>query len=900
MALLPFLAAQVVGQNTSSNGFVCQSGAAAVTQNASFTALGCYNDSTVSILSASKLSSIAMTPQFCANYCSGKGYAYGGINFGTQCFCGQVPNLAGNNKLSDSNCSQKCTTDPSQSCGATYKMSLLQINSPQSNASTGSASTAFTPACQTSPLCSQKICNTSLSITERVNSLINSFTLEEKILNLVDASAGSSRLGLPPYEWWNEGTHGVGSAPGVQFPNMPANFSYATSFPSPILYAAAFDDDLIRAIGNVVGREGRAFGNNGFAGFDYWTPNMNEFRDPRWGRGQETPGEDAFHVSSYVRNFVPGLQGDSLNDKQIIATCKHYAVYDLETGRYGNDYNPSAQDLSEYYLAAFKACVRDAKVGSIMCSYNAVDGVPSCANDYLLQDILRNHWNFTADYQYVVSDCGAVTDIWQYHNYTNTEEAAASVALNAGTDLECGSSYIKLNQSVADNQTTIARMDQALGRLYQALFTVGFFDGSAYQNLDWADVATPDAQDLAYRAAVEGMVLLKNDGFLPQNDTSRVQKVAVIGPYANATTQMQGDYSGTAKYLRSPLEAFNNYDGFQVLYAEGTAINTNSTGGFAAALTAARQADFIIYLGGIDNSLEAETLDRLNLTWPGNQLDLVGQLANLSKPVTVVRFGGGQCDDSPLLSNPKVNSLIWAGYPSQSGGPALLDILTGAQSIAGRLPTTEYPASYVDEVSIYNINLRPNGSYPGRTYRWYTGTPVLPFGFGLSYTTFDFAWKKALRSTYNIQDVITQLSGSLGDLNDVSPFGTITAIVTNTGRVASDYVGLLFISSDNAGPVPRPIKTLVAYDRLHNVAVNGNQVLSLPLTLGSLARADENGNTVIYPGDYTLALDNDKVLTFNFTLTGQPATIETMPAPAATYNTTVPVHIQPPSMQAYS
>jgi len=278
-------------------------------------------------------------------------------------------------------------------------------------------------------------------------------------------------------------------------------------------------------------------------------------------------------------------------------------------------------------------------------------------------------------------------------------------------------------------------MDQALTRLYQALFTVGFFDGSAYQYLDWSDVATPEAQKLAYTAAVEGIVLLKNDGFLPVSQMQKVQRVAVIGPYANATTQMQGDYSGTPKYIRSPLSAALNLNQFEVIYAEGTAIDTNVTTGFAAALSAAAQADFTIYLGGLDNSLEQETLDRTSLAWPGNQLDLINQLGNVSKSLVIVQFGGGQVDDAPLLNNSNVNGLLWAGYPSQDGGPAIMDIITGKVAPAGRLPVTQYPASYVDEVNIFDISLQPNGSYPGRTNRWYTGVPTLPFAYGLHYTS---------------------------------------------------------------------------------------------------------------------------------------------------------------------
>jgi len=527
----------------------------------------------------------------------------------------------------------------------------------------------------------------------------------------------------------------------VQFPDEPLNYTYATSFPSPILSAAAFDDELIAGIGEVVGREGRAFGNGGFSGFDFWAPNINPFRDPRWGRGQETPGEDILVVKNYVRNYVPGLQGPDPLDKQIIATCKHYAVYDLENGRYGNNYDPTQQDMADYFLAPFKTCVRDVAVGSVMCTYNAVLGYPSCANEYLLEEVLREHWGFTNDYNYVVGDCGAVQDIFSYHNCTNTEVGAASVAINAGTDLDCGQTFIKLNQSLAHEQTTEDRLDEALTRLYNALFTVGFFDGSEkYGSLDFSDVGTPDAQALAYRAAVEGITSLKNDGTLPLSG-KKARKVAVIGPYANATEQMQGDCSGPPKYLRSPLYAFNRHAAWDVTYVMGTDIDTNDTSGFKAAVAAAKKADIVIYLGGIDNSLESETNDREDLAWPGNQLDLISQLSDQA-PV------GGQVDDSALKENSNVKALIWAGYPSQDGGPALLDVMIGKQSIAGRLPITQYPASYANEVSIFDINLRPNATYPGRTYQWYTGTPVYPFGFGMHYTTFDSSWSASPESSY--------------------------------------------------------------------------------------------------------------------------------------------------------
>lgn len=542
---------------------------------------------------------------------------------------------------------------------------------------------------------------------------------------------------------------------------------------------------------------------------------MNNFREPRWGRGQETPGEDVLHVQNYIRNFVPALQGDDLDNKQIIATCKHYAVYDVETGRYGNNYDPTQQDLADYYLAPFKTCIQEAHVGSVMCSYNAVLGIPSCANEYLLEEVLREHWNFTADYHYVVGDCGAVGDIHDFHNFTESPEDAASVALNAGTDLDCGSTFVSLNESLAANTTSTSRVDEALTRLYNALFTVGFFDGGKYQSIGWEDVGTPEADSLAYEAAVSGMTLLKNTkGFLPLEGRQK-RKVLLVGPYANATEQMQGAYSGTPREIVSPLQALDGYGVWDISYEKGTGISLNSTEGFEAAISAAADADVVIFFGGLDNTLERETNDREDLKWPGNQLDLIEQLADTGKPVVVAQFGGGQVDDSALLRNKNVKALIWAGYPSQSGGTALLDILTGKKSISGRLPVTQYPASYADKVSIYDVNLRSNATYPGRTYQWYSGEPVLPFAYGLHYTTFSSKWTQKLRNSYNIQQLVSKArSSSTGTfMPDTIPFATVQASVKNTGRRVSDYVGLLFLSSKNAGPAPRPTKRLVSYAR---------------------------------------------------------------------------------------
>ncbi|KAM3074473.1 hypothetical protein ACMFMF_006482 [Clarireedia jacksonii] len=689
-----------------------------------------------------------------------------------------------------------------------------------------------------------------------------------------NAAPGVVRLGLPAYNWWNEALHGVAGSPGVSFASS-GNFSYATSFPMPILTSAAFDNALVKSIATVVGREGRAFANFGKSGYDFWTPNINGFKDPRWGRGLETPGEDPYRISQYIMNLIPGLEGGiNATEKQVIATCKHYAVYDVETGRNSYDYDPTAQELSEYYMIPFKTCARDAKVGAIMCSYNAVDGIPSCANRYLLQTMLREHWDWNEPYHWVTSDCAAITNIYNDHHYTNSSVNAAAVAVNAGTDLACesGTIYNSLTDAVSAGTTTESIIDQSLSRLYTSLVHVGYFgDASTYSSIGWEDVNTAEAQQLAYDAAVEGMVLLKNDGTLPL--PLNLTNVAVIGPWATATSQMQGNYYGTAPFLISPLTAFEA-SWKNVTYHEGTAIDTNDTSGFSAALAAAGNADYIIYCGGIDTSIEAEGKDRVSITWPGNQLSLISELAGLGKKLIVVQFGGGQLDDTAILGNSKVNSLLWAGYPGQAGGNALRDILDGTRSVAGRLPVTQYPTNYTNEVSIFNPGLRPSSVNPGRTYMWYP-TPVLPFGYGLHYTNFTFTWGTVPSSTYAISDLVSGAASII----ESTPFVSITAKVTNTGSRVSDYVGLLFISTNNAGPSPYPIKTLVSYDRLFNITTGGSDTLTLPLTIGSLARAEINGSFVIYPGTYTLKLDNEAALSYSFTLTGVETLIESVPIP---------------------
>ncbi|KAG5983381.1 hypothetical protein E4U55_000057 [Claviceps digitariae] len=836
--------------------------------------VGCYQDQdTVHDLTGPQLSVYsANSPEYCANLCGLAGFSYSGVKNGIKCFCGhQIEKYA--IKGNDASCNTTCPGNAGETCGGATMINIYQIDNPEKNAQ----SKLGGPDCNREPLCSNKICDSSLAMTERASALVNAMTLDEKIANTGNSAAGAPRLGLPHYAWWNEALHGVAkNSRGVQFQTpLGDDFSAGTSFPMPILMGAAFDDALIREVASTISIEARAFGNAGYGGLDFWTPNINPFRDPRWGRGMETPGEDPYHISKYTYNLVTAFEGDRSDFKRAMATCKHYAAYDTEDGRLSNDLKPTPQDMADYYLPMFQTCVRDAKVSSIMCAYNSVYGIPSCASSYLLQDILRDHWNFTEPYNYVVSDCDAVANIYDPHHYASSLAAAAADSLNAGTDLDCGPTYgTSLGEAIQSKLTSQTVLDKSLTRLYSALIKVGYFDSvPEYSSLSWRDVNTPQAQKLAYQAAVEGMTLLKNDGTLPLS--KNLQKVAVIGPWANATTQMQGNYYGPAPFLTSPLSALQKRWS-QLHFEPGTDINSTNTTGFAAALSAAKTADCIIFMGGIDATIERESLDRQAITWPGNQLDLISELSKLGKPLVIVQFGGGQIDDAPLLQNSNVNSILWAGYPGQDGGNAVLDVLTGVAPPAGRLPITQYPANYVDGNDITNMNLRPSSGFPGRTYMWYTGHATLPFGHGLHYTNFSISWDRVPSNSYDIASLISSATAN----KDSSLFQTFSIDVKNTGgaaELASDYVGLLFLSSTNAGPAPYPKKQLVSYGRLRQIKIGTSQRLDLAVNLGSLARADSHGDKYIFPGDYTVAVDNDAKVSFTFKLTGQPALIDTLP-----------------------
>src|SRR6266850_6896203 len=407
----------------------------------------------------------------------------------------------------------------------------------------------------------------SLPIEKRVDDLVSRMTLEEKVSQMMNAAPAIKRLDIPEYEWWNEGLHGVARA------------GYATVFPQAIGLAATWDTELMHQIADVISTEARAKHNEfvrnnergRYKGLTFWSPNINIFRDPRWGRGQETYGEDPYLTARLGVEFVKGLQGSDPRYLKVVATPKHYAVHSgPEPERHAFDAKIDERDLRETYLPAFRATVMEAKAASVMCAYNRTNTEPCCANNRLMMDILRKEWGFTG---YVVSDCGAITDIWKGHQFTKTEEAASAVAVKAGTDLACGREYNALIKAVKDGLITEAEIDVSLKRLLTARFRLGMFDPPemvAYARIPFSENDSPAHRELSLQAARESIVLLKNENnALPLKKD--IKTLAVIGPNADAPEVLLGNYNGRPSKSVTPLEGIRNKvsTGTKVLYAPG-------------------------------------------------------------------------------------------------------------------------------------------------------------------------------------------------------------------------------------------------------------------------------------------------------------------------------------------
>ncbi|RDX62458.1 putative beta-D-xylosidase 7, partial [Mucuna pruriens] len=725
-------------------------------------------------------------------------------------------------------------------------------------------------------------CNTKLPISERAQDLVSRLTLDEKLAQLVNTAPAIPRLGIPSYQWWSEALHGVADVGlGIR---LNGSIKSATSFPQVILTAASFDPNLWYQISKAIGREARAVYNAGQAtGMTFWAPNINVFRDPRWGRGQETAGEDPLVNAKYGVAYVRGLQGDSfeggrLGERlQASACCKHFTAYDLDQwkglDRFVFDARVTSQDLADTYQPPFQSCIQQGRASGIMCAYNRVNGVPNCADFNLLTKTARNQWNFDG---YITSDCGAVSIIHDEQGYAKTAEDAIADVFRAGMDVECGDYITQHGKSaVLQNKLGVSELDRALQNLFSIRIRLGLFDGNpaklAWGTIGPNEVCSKQHLQLALEAAKDGIVLLKNtDSLLPLPKTKAT--IAVIGPNANASSQaVLGNYHGPPCNLVTLLQGFGRYAG-ETVYHPGC--DDGPQCAFARveeAVEIARKVDYVVMVMGLDQSQERESHDREDLGLPGKQEELIQSVAQASKlPVVLVFLCGGPVDITSAKFNHKVGAILWAGYPGELGGLALAQVIFGDHNPGGKLPMTWYPKDFIS-VPMTDMRMRadPASGYPGRTYRFYTGPKVYEFGYGLSYTNYSHSLLSVSHTTLRINQSSTHLTAQnsetiryklvseLGEETCKSASLTVTFGVTNHGNMAGKHPVLLFVRQGK----PRngnPVKQLVGFQSVKLKAGETGQVGFELNPCEHFSRANEAGSMLIEQGSYFLVVEDQQ------------------------------------------
>lgn len=569
---------------------------------------------------------------------------------------------------------------------------------------------------------------------ERAEALVSQMTVDEMASQLKFDAPAIERLGIPAYNWWNEGLHGVARA------------GTATVFPQAIAMAAAWDTDLMKAEASVISEEARAKYNESikhgdrdiYKGLTLWSPNVNIFRDPRWGRGHETYGEDPTLTSRLAVPFIEGLQGDGEYLKT--AGCaKHFAVHSgPEALRHSFDAKANKKDMYETYLPAFEACVKEADVEAVMGAYNRTNGEPCCASEELMEHILREDWKFEGHY---VSDCWAIRDFHEHHMVTKNGVESSALALNKGCDLNCGCTYLCLKEALNKRLTTKEKVREAAIRLFTTRFLLGMFDETEFDKIPYTAVESKEHLELSRKAAEESIVLLKNNGILPLKK-EELKIIGVIGPNADNRSSLDGNYHGTASRYITALEGIQDYvgDDVRVMYAKGSHLFLDKEEALAQeddriaeALSVAEHSDVVVLCIGLDESLEGEegdtgnayaSGDKENLEFPKSQQRLMHAVLETGKKVIVCNFTGSAMNLSE--AEEKAEAVIQAWYPGSQGGKALANILFGEVSPSGKLPITFYRT--LDQLPDFT-----DYSMKGRTYRYLTEEPLYPFGYGLSY-----------------------------------------------------------------------------------------------------------------------------------------------------------------------
>lgn len=643
----------------------------------------------------------------------------------------------------------------------------------------------------------------------------------------------------------------------------------------------------------VIGREARGIYNSGQAeGLTFWAPNINVFRDPRWGRGQETPGEDPTMTGKYAAVFVRGVQGygasGAVNSSGLEASacCKHFTAYDLENWngvtRFAFNAKVSEQDLADTYNPPFRSCVEDGGASGIMCSYNRVNGVPTCADHNLLSKTARGDWRFNG---YITSDCDAVAIIHDVQGYAKEPEDAVADVLKAGMDVNCGD-YVQKHGVSAFHQGKITEqdIDRALQNLFAIRMRLGLFDGNPkynrYGNIGADQVCKKEHQDLALEAAQDGIVLLKNDaGTLPL-PKQKISSLAVIGHNANDAQRLQGNYFGPPCISVSPLQALQGYVR-ETKFVAGCNAAVCNVSDIAGAAKAASEAEYVVLFMGLDQDQEREDLDRIELGLPGMQESLVNAVADAAKkPVVLVLLCGGPVDVTFAKGNPKIGGIIWAGYPGQAGGIAIAQVLFGEHNPGGRLPVTWYPKEYATAVAMTDMRMRADAStgYPGRTYRFYKGKTVYNFGYGLSYSKYSHSFVSKPPASMmaskldglKLKAMESSASGATISSYDVEEMGEeacerlkfpATVRVQNHGAMDGKHPVLLFLrwpeTKGNGGSSGRPARQLIGFRSVKLRAAEAKHVEFEVSPCKHFSRAAVDGKKVIDKGSHFVVVGDD-------------------------------------------
>jgi len=675
--------------------------------------------------------------------------------------------------------------------------------------------------------------NPDLPMEDRINDLIGQLTLDEKIAQLSYEAPAIDRLNIPSYNWWNEALHGV------------ARNGRATVFPQAIGLAATFDDSLLFRVATAISDEARAkyeaaqaLGNRGrYTGLTFWSPNVNIYRDPRWGRGQETYGEDPYLTSRMGVAYVKGLQGDHPTYLKAAACAKHYVVHSGPEGeRHTFNATPPRKDFHETYLPAFEALVKEADVEIVMCAYNRTYDEPCCGSSFLLQDILRDQWGFDG---HVTSDCWALVDFHEYHKVTESPEESAALAFRNGVNVNCGSTSPYLNGAVEQNLILEEEIDQALYPLLRTRFRLGLMDPperNPFASISPDVINSPEHQALALQTAEKSVVMLKNDGVLPLR--TDMEYLYVLGPNATNGDVLLGNYNGVTPNLSTVLEGIaGKVDaGTKVDYRHGFLLDRKNINPVDWTSGDAKEADAMVVVMGLSGLLEGEEgeslasptkSDRFDVRLPQNQVDFLKKLRkDNTKPIIVVLTGG-----SPVAM-PKVHELadavLYAWYPGEAGGTAIANILFGEVSPSGRLPIT-FPRS-VDQLPPYE-----EYAMPGRTYRYMEEEPLYPFGFGLSYTQFTY------------QDI--ELSTDKLKRGDSLQ---VQVTVKNTGDNEAEEVVQCYLTDQEAS-VRVPLYSLKEF---HRVRLAPGQQTTVTFTLPSEAMQliDEEGQSQWEKGEFQVTV----------------------------------------------